>query len=110
MSKPANLSSVLGEKTTIRYHSGTNNPNFAGLDIHDNPHKTRDGFIWKMPDGEEAKINFIGKIDRSAFGDKSGPYFSLPDRQFVRAIVTLLTSRVRRLTRHFRNPRSTWMT
>ena len=81
------LSAVLNEPTTIHFAPGTDNADFHGLNLEKNPQRTRDGFVWQLPDKTEAIITLVGKIDYSVIGDKSGPYFSLPDSQTVRTII-----------------------
>jgi len=83
------LSTVLNEHTTIRFASGTDNSaDLCGLDLEKNPQRTRDGFIWRLPDQTEATITLIGKVAYSVIGDKSGPYFNLPPSTSVRIIIS----------------------
>ena len=52
-----------------------------------NPQRTSDVFVWLLPDRSmEIPVLFVGKVIYGTIGDKTGPYFSLPERFFVRTL------------------------
>lgn len=86
------LTAVLNEPTTIHPHPGTNLVDFGVLDINNNPIRSKDGFVWLLPNNAEPIITFVGKVTYSVVGDKTPPYFSLPNRETVCTVVSLCHS------------------
>lgn len=77
------LAAVLCNPTTIHFVPGTDEADLGDLLVK-NPQRTADGYVWLLPDRKtEATVTFVGKIIYGAIGDKTGPYFSLPDPLFV---------------------------
>ena len=82
------LTTILSNKSTIRFREGTDEADFHGLDLSKNPQKVGNGpFVWLFEDGTEASVTVIGKVVYSAIGDKTGCYFSLPDSRYVRNFI-----------------------
>ena len=80
------VSSILRDPTTIRFVPGTDEADLRDLLVK-NPQRTPDGFVWLLPDRKtEATITFVGKVIYDVIGDKTGPYFSLPDKLSVRIL------------------------
>ena len=80
------VSSILRDPTTIRFIPGTDEADLRDLLVK-NPQRTPDGFVWFLPDRKtEATLTFVGKVIYDTIGDKTGPYFSLPDKIFVRIL------------------------
>jgi len=79
------LPSILNDSATIRFLPDSDDPDLGQLDLSKNPVKTPSGaFAWFLPDRVTEAISImIGKTCRSAIGDKSGPYFSLPEARWV---------------------------
>jgi len=79
------LHSILDDSSTIKFLPDSDNPDFGKLDLSKNPVKTPFGpFVWMLPDRvTEATLTVFGKVIYSVIGDKTGPYFSLPEARFV---------------------------
>jgi hypothetical protein len=76
MSSTDTLSSILEDSSTIHFQPGTYDADFNGLDIAKNPQSSKDGFMWKLPNGKEFVFTFFSKVMYSALGDRTGPYFN----------------------------------
>jgi len=80
------LTDILRDPTTIHFTPGTDDADLGDILIK-NPQRTPDGFVWLSPDRKtETVITLVGKVVYDAIGDKTGPYFSLPDKLFVRTL------------------------
>lgn len=96
------LSAVFRDPTTIHFIPGTDDANLRGI-LAKNPQRTPDGYVWYLPDQRtEAMVTFVGKVIYGAIGDKTGPYFSLPDKVFVRTFPSCPSVFHRLLTNPFR--------
>ena len=85
LNNPLALSSVLLEPSAIKFRFGSDNADFAGMDLAKNPQKVQASgpFVWLLNDRTEASVMVVGKVIYTAIGDKTGPYFSLPDAHYV---------------------------
>jgi len=82
------LTDILRDPTTIHFVPGTDDADLGDILVK-NPQRTPDGFVWLSPDRKtETVITLVGKVVYGAIGDKTGPYFSLPDKLFVRTLLT----------------------
>jgi hypothetical protein len=78
------LSAILHDPSTIQFLEGSDDADLGGIDLSKNPQKSSNGpFVWLTDDRSEASVTFVGKVIYSAIGDKTGPYFSLPDAHWV---------------------------
>ena len=94
LSNPLALPTVLSDPSTIRFHRGSyDQADFGGIDLSKNPQKSSNGpFVWLLKDRSEASVTFVGKVIYSVIGDKTGPYFSLPEAHYVSAVVPVCHS------------------
>jgi len=92
MNQSLTLSAILDDPLTIRFVQGSDDADFGDLNLSNNPQKTqRHGpFVWLLEDRSEASVTVIGKVIYSAIGDKTGPYFSLPEKRFVSTLVSVV--------------------
>ena len=83
------LPSILDDSSTIKFLANSDDPDFGELDLSKNPVKTPFGpFVWMLPDRvTEVTLTVVGKVIYSAIGNKSGPYFSLPEARWVCAFL-----------------------
>ncbi|KAF9642271.1 hypothetical protein BDM02DRAFT_3193571 [Thelephora ganbajun] len=80
------LTTILSDPATIHFIPSTDEADLGNILVK-NPQRTPDGFVWFLPDRKtEATVTFVGKIIYGAIGDKTGPYFSLPDKLFLQDI------------------------
>jgi len=79
------LLAILQEKSTIRFLPESTKANLTGIDLLKNPQRAPDGaYSWYLADRKsEVPITFVGKLIYSGFGNKTGPYFSIPDQIYV---------------------------
>ena len=86
------LSVILDQPSTIRFMEGSDDVDLGAIDLSKNPQKTPNGrFVWLSADRSEVSVTVIGKVIYSAIGDKTGPYFSLPDTHWVSTLVPIMT-------------------
>ena len=88
------LSALLKDPSTIRFVEGSDDADLGGIDLSKNPQKTQGHgpFVWLLEDRSEASVTVIGKVIYSAIGDKTGPYFSLPEKRFVSTLISVVIS------------------
>ena len=86
------LSALLEEPSTIRFIEGSDDADLGGIDLSQNPQKTQGHgpFVWLLEDRSEASVTVVGKVIYSAIGDKTGPYFSLPEKRFVSTLISVV--------------------
>ena len=90
--QPRVLSKILSQPSIIRFRDGSDDIDFAGINPLKNPQKTPTGaFVWLLDDRSEALVTVVGKVIYGTIGDKTGPYLSLPDADWVSIFVLLLT-------------------
>ena len=83
---------ILSHPSTIKFRDGSDNIDFAGINLLKNPQKTPTGaFVWLLDDRSEASVTAVGKVIYGTIGDKTGPYLSLPDASRVSVFMPLLT-------------------
>ena len=93
MTQPLALSTVLDHPSAIRFAEGSDDADFGSLDLSKNPQKAPNGpFVWFSEDRSEASITVVGKVIYSAIGDKTGPYFSLPDAHWVSPSIPVIAA------------------
>ncbi|KAF9782851.1 hypothetical protein BJ322DRAFT_178294 [Thelephora terrestris] len=89
INNPLALSTVLSDPSAIKFREGSDDADFGGIDLSKNPQKAGSGpFVWVLNDSTEASLTVIGKVIYSAIGDKTGPYFSLPEMHYVPEVTT----------------------
>lgn len=84
------LSKILSQPSAIKFRDGSDDLNFAGINLLKNPQRASNGaFVWLLDDRSEASVTVVGKVIYGAIGDKTSPYFSLPDASRVSVFVFL---------------------
>jgi hypothetical protein len=86
----ASLPTILSEPITIKFRGGSDDADFHGIDLATNAQKVQAGgpFVWLSDDRTEASVTVVGKVIYSALGDKTSPYFSLPEAHYVSVFMT----------------------
>ena len=77
------ISTILNERTAIHFIPGTDNADFGSLDLEKNPQKTQESFVWLLPNKTEATVTLVRKVIYSVIGDRTSPYFNLPEPTIV---------------------------
>lgn len=82
---PLALPALLQTPSAVKFRDGTDDADLRGLDLSKNPQKLSNGgpFVWLLNDRSEFDVTMVGKVIYGAIGDKTGPYFSLPDARYV---------------------------
>ena len=60
--------------------------------FHRIPHqkqKQKGTTVWLLNGRTEASVTVVGKVIYTAIGDKTGPYFSLPDVRYMSSAVSI---------------------
>lgn len=91
MTEPLALSTILQHPSTIRFMEGSDDADLGDIDLTTNPQKSSFGpFVWLSADRSETSVTFVGKVIYSGIGDKTGPYFSLPDSHWVSTFLSII--------------------
>lgn len=101
---PPALAEILARPNTIKFRDDSDEADFGDLDLSTNPQKSPSGpFLWVLPDRvTEATYTVAAKVFYSGIGNKTGPYFSLPDSRWVRPFFTYFFHRLVVLTHRSR--------
>ena len=86
------LSALLKELCTIIFIEGSDDADLSGINLSQNPQKTQGHgpFVWLLEDCSEASVTVIRNVIYSAIGDKTGSYFSLPEKHFVSTLISIV--------------------
>ena len=91
MAQSVALSTILDQPSTIRFLEGSDNVDLGAIDLSKNPQKSSNGsFVWLSADRSEVPVTVVGKVIYNTIGDKTGPYFSLPEKRYVSGFVSTM--------------------